>query len=490
MHLKYEALEQKLLFREGLRALRRNIILVLVTALTTVMTAYVGLQFVSEQYTTSAKLLVKLGRENAEVPLTVERGGVYTTGVRQEDINSEIQLLKSREIIEGVVDRIGIEKFNEIPVKPESFFGALKYHLKVAYRSLKGQIEECLIYLGLKKALSPKEKVILLLEKRVTVTREKDSDVIGVDVKLPSPPLTVAVANEMIALYFERRAAIRKSPPVKNLFLAQTASYEADLQNLETKKNAVRTRYSVSALSDQRKILLNRLQELKTNIDSSQYERKLIFDDRQILAIRDRNSELLPTPSDGLLPNLSVQSLKDRISELKIKHIALTGKFTNQTETVRSLEKEIARTTNLLVGNLDGRVSQLMKEAQQVEKELEKTNDAERELQRLDRAITLSEGNLTSSTKRSQEAILSEQLDEKRMTNISILSKPSFPITPVSPKKMLIMLSSVGVGLFAGAWFGFLREYTSDIIHAPSAMADIPGLSVLGTYRIRQKSEL
>ena len=59
------------LFSELRRALASHHWLIAGVALGTVLTTFIALQFVTETYESSVQLLVKLGRENTEVPVTV-----------------------------------------------------------------------------------------------------------------------------------------------------------------------------------------------------------------------------------------------------------------------------------------------------------------------------------------------------------------------------------------------------------------------------------
>src|SRR5438874_960921 len=73
----------------------------------TVLGTYAALQLMTERYESTASLLVKLGRENAEIPSTVLKTGLVTAGVQPEEINSEIQLLTSEPLAAAVVDKMG-----------------------------------------------------------------------------------------------------------------------------------------------------------------------------------------------------------------------------------------------------------------------------------------------------------------------------------------------------------------------------------------------
>ena len=78
--------------------------MILITTVATVLAVYLSLFFVPETYEATALLEVMLGRQNTELPATVQKGSVYPSGVQREEVNSNIQLLKARESGENVVD--------------------------------------------------------------------------------------------------------------------------------------------------------------------------------------------------------------------------------------------------------------------------------------------------------------------------------------------------------------------------------------------------
>ena len=80
--------------------------------------------FMPRTYTSEAKLLVRLGRESASMDPTATASGqiVQVTQRRESEIKSELEILKSRDLAEKVVDKIGPEV-----IAPKSFlsvFGA------------------------------------------------------------------------------------------------------------------------------------------------------------------------------------------------------------------------------------------------------------------------------------------------------------------------------------------------------------------------------
>src|SRR6266850_3882741 len=157
--------------------------------------------FFTDLYETQASLLVKVGRENVEVPVTVQKGQVFSQGVRIADINSEVQMLSSPAIVEAVVDHFGPATFRNVLKEPTSIWGYPKYYLKRTAREVKALYKEFLIAVNLKKRLEERDEIVLAVADGVKVEPVKDSDVLILKMRLPSGELAVDVANQILKEY-------------------------------------------------------------------------------------------------------------------------------------------------------------------------------------------------------------------------------------------------------------------------------------------------
>ena len=90
-------------------AIRTSKLLIAGVLLATVIGAYLGLQIQDDIYESQARILVKLGRENMDPPVTVATPGVVGGGIRKEEIFTNIILISSRPLIEQTLDEIGVD---------------------------------------------------------------------------------------------------------------------------------------------------------------------------------------------------------------------------------------------------------------------------------------------------------------------------------------------------------------------------------------------
>ena len=89
---------------------------VIVFFLAVMVTVTLGTFLAAEIYRAEAKLLVRIGRENVSLDPTATTGQIISIGQsRESEINSELEILKSRELAEKVVDAMGPKAFLERP---------------------------------------------------------------------------------------------------------------------------------------------------------------------------------------------------------------------------------------------------------------------------------------------------------------------------------------------------------------------------------------
>ncbi len=468
-----------IIWDELLLSLRQNKWLIMTITLLVVLGAYLALQFVSWKYEASARVLVKLGRENTELPAVVRNGGLLTTGVRKEEINSEIQLLTSESLITEVVDSIGYENFLFEPVRPDDLIGIIKYYLKLAYREVKATVEEVAVMLGLRKAYSEHDQVVMAMKRYLTVVREKDSDVISIHLQLPHPELAVRTVERMIEVYLDRHISVRRNGEVKTFFDRQAAEYHAQLLAIEEARDALRARLGVSDIGEQRRLILQRLDQLKA-------QRFKWLGDRQQLA-RSAEGQGDDVAAALSVPVITVETLPRVEHEVMQKRLALEKRLQSYGESsrpTRKLRSELVALEAFLRRGLDSLIVQNQNQIDQERLQLRLLDEAEDRLLRLERERMLAEKNYLAYAKRSEEANITEKMDLRRVSNIAVLAPPVLPVKPVAPKKMLIMGLSLPVGLLIAIGIVLLREYLNDRVRTARDLRSLAGLEYLGSFRV------
>ena len=487
---------------------------ILITFLGVVVGAYATLQFMTEQYESQASLLIKLGRENIEVPTTLQSAGLVATGLRPEELNSEIQILHSRAVIEDVVDQLGPEAFKFAPPPPEGFVQTIKFYLKTTMRWGKRRLNDVLIFLNLKKRLTDREAAIILLDEAISAVPEKTSDVISVTTRLPGATLAMQVEQKLLEIYFAKRGAIRKGPVALEFFQAELAAEAANLELVERERNAIREKYNLSSIPDQRTILLKQLADMESEVDNDRSSGAMLSREQNVMRNRLPSLDQTSESSQVQSQNPAVQAYKERLAELELEHVKLASRYLPGAEPLVRNEGEIdslkrlltteqptllgsvvaetnpvkrqflqsTETNDVTLAGLNAKVQALQQPISATRSQLESINQGERDLDEVERKLRLSQDSYLDIAKRYREEKLNAELDQRRIANVALLSPPSEPIEPVYPRKLLIMEISIPVGLLLGITLALLLQYMDGKIRSERDLYEIQGVESLGVF--------
>ncbi|MBC7925983.1 MAG: hypothetical protein H7039_10040, partial [Bryobacteraceae bacterium] len=268
------SIEQHSVSRSWLAALiQKYWLLVLVVMLSGTFGMYVVLQvFFTDIYESNTRLLVKVGRENVETPSTVRNGQVFSQGVRSADINSEVQIMSSTVLYEKVVARLGSDRFKSVLPGPVSWVDYPKYIAKRIAREAKQAYREVLFALNLEKRVTPEQDAVLRLVDGIKVEPVKDSDILILKVRTPSPVLCLDVAETLLAIYMEQRTAIRRTSGGSKFFEVKLQEANSRMGALQGLRANIRNRWCVSAPEEQRNSYLRQAAVLETEIGQNEGE--------------------------------------------------------------------------------------------------------------------------------------------------------------------------------------------------------------------------
>jgi uncharacterized protein involved in exopolysaccharide biosynthesis len=477
-----ESINQAVVWHRLWHTLKSYRLLIIIAFLSAVCSTYAALQLTTEQYDISATVLVRLGRENLETPMSIGNGGgLYTTtGVRPEEINSEIQLLTSHHLIVSAIDKIGIGAFKFEPRPPTTFFETIKYHAKRTVRWVKNEFQVFLIALNLKKELGERDKVILDIEDRLIVERQKDSDVISAKIRLPDPELGIRLLNTLLEMYFDRHIEVHREGDLRDFMETQATNYLDKLSALDKQRETVRDKWDIVSTTEQKRLLLSRLNAIYDDIETFKGENEVLRKGA-IAKSRsweiDENSEIISEPG-------ALKAIRERIAILQSEFVNLLGRYDEHAEAVVDMEQQIGRMENLLLRSIDARLKQQKKVSAELQNQLAALNEGEDQLEFIERERIIAKDNYILYNKRREEARISEELDLRRVSNVSVLSPPSSSLEPVYPKRLLIMALSVPLGLLIGLALAMLTDYLRNIVRVQDDLSDIPGLEYLGTFRV------
>jgi uncharacterized protein involved in exopolysaccharide biosynthesis len=491
--------------------------------LAVVVTVTVGTFLLPEIFQSEARIMVRVGRESVTLDPTATTGQVITVGQsRENEVKSELEILKSQELVEKVVDVFGPAAFLEpeaeaAPASNGSNGGESAF--KQAVEKLRATFKEVaalLPNLSL-NPLSDRDRAIITVTKGLEIEALKNSDVIAVSFEARGRKLPREALAKLIALYLDKHITVRRTAGSYEFFDRQTRQVETGLGKAEEVVRELKNRTGIASLDDQRKVLLKRIGDLEQ--DSEATESALAASLARIDTMERTLSALPPTlvtQETSGNPNQGADLMRARLYELQLKEQDLLSKFTETSKPVVEVRRQIAEAQALLgreeptrvqttrglndahkqveVALLTERANATSLRAKAREQrrqlagargELKAINDSETRLTHVQREMGIQEANYRKYTEKLEQARIDQALEMGKISNISVVQQATTPVKPVRPKKLLNLVLGVFLGLFGGIGLAFFTEYMTQGFSTPESVERRLGLPVLGTVPFR-----
>jgi len=466
---------------------QRNTILIVFFAV--VATVTIGSFLLSPTYEAKSSLLVKFGREYIYRPEVGERvPDLRLMPLNQEEvINSEIQILTSRDLIEKVITTLKVENIYPEMVENPS------------------------------KMITPLEAAILQFEKKLFVEGIKKSNVIQTSFQHKDPRIAAKAVNLLVDFLTEKHLQVYSDP--KSSFLEQQLStYEKRLKESQNQLEDFKQKYRVFSLEEQRTLLLkqrtdldsalktaqNQVKELQNRRSSlknqmrtvskdvplfSETERYKIVDDAktQLLTLQLREQQLLQKYNENTPLVVNVRKEITIVQDfIKKQEEDLKGKVrTGQNIVYQDLEREMIKTQAEL-SSQEARRATLQGQITQLDMEIQSLDLRENELQNLRRELAANERNYKTYLEKVEEARISDDLNRQKMANISVIQTASVPPKPIKPKKARNIVLGIILGAVSGLGLAFFSEYTNQGLSTPESAERHLGLPVIGTIPYKE----
>ncbi|MGH9867882.1 MAG: GumC family protein [Candidatus Polarisedimenticolia bacterium] len=417
-------------------------------------------------YRSDAKLLLKLGRENLVMDPTMGRDGqsISITQSRESQINSEIEILKSREVVSLVIDHIGLPVLLGRPLTqpPEGTAGE-------------------------------RHEAMRRFNEALTLEVLRESNIITLAFRASSPELAQQVLDTLIEVYKTHHIRAHSRQEARDFFVDQTRQLEKDLAGTEGELRDLKNSASIGSLPEQRTILLDRIGRLEQDIQ--QADASVTVSEIKIQTM----TALLKDIPEEVVSERTAQSpgdaMRTRLYDLQMREQDLLSKYKEESEPIREIRRQIAEAKTLLqsdqptltqvttqINQQSSRVKQdlivertalaagharstvLRQDLEKARMDLRTLNVNEVRLAQLERQLGQQRASYEKYASSMQEAQIGEALERERISSISIVQPPTFDGSPVSPRTRLNMMLGLMLGAFGGIGLAFVKEFMDGTI--------------------------
>lgn len=448
---------------------RRRIVLLAFFA--TVLTTLVGSLLWPARYESTATLMLDYDSSN---PMNMS-GVIAQPLTSVEYINTQIEIIKSRRIAEGVVDILKLDKVPEVAAdyRKAKEGSPIFFWRKPMDQDIKTWLADA--YLGDALKVEP----------------ARDSRFLYIKFYSPDPAFSAAVANAFAKAYADYNLELKVTPFKdagkwfsEKLKDAKGYSDQATekLREYQQKKGIIAQQGAVYDDAVQRLDQLNReLATAKAKLFESRVALKRVDDSRG-------NYESLPE----VLANSFVQSLKADKVKLETQLTELSAKAGTAHPQYVRLQSMLETVNTKLKAEMQNIVSALRQENISAGQRLAQLEGAVAGLKRESTSANVSRYEMDSLSRESEtykqvyESVLKKynetsiQGDINR-TNVFVVDAAVPASRKHSPKVVLNLALSVFVGLFLGVGLAFFFDYLDDTIKGAEAIERQFGVPVLGT---------
>ena len=452
------------------------------TFLVTVILVFVGSYVVPLQFSAFSTVYVK-----RNIPPIPNLSAQHLVLDRAEVINSEVELIKSRAVVEKVVEIL--LAMGEGPKKEAGTTASIVVVVKAVLKPIKSAIDDFLVAIGLVDRASEREGMINSLRDTLAVKPVVNSNIVTIGYNSANPKFAATVVNTVTKVYLEASHGLEKRQGVLELYNEQLEESQSAIKKLEEEFHSLKQSASIVAIDDQIKLKLQELTALNTSLNQSRGERTEIT--RKIATlkdqIRDQPSEVLNAKATRANPR--IDQLRTKLLDLEAEKAKQLEKFVPGSRKIKEFDDAIARIeealgkepltvvdsqtvgTNTIRQNLVSslyqseadlnakvaRESVLIRQIEELKAELRRLDRHAMKLKEISGAISNAEKSYARYIDQREEARVAA-LSDPRMTNVRVVHYASIPEIPVISRMSLIQIGGL-LGLLMGLGLAFVLEF-------------------------------
>lgn len=458
-----------------------------------VVVAFLGTLLMPRSYYSEARLFVRFGRENQVDPTAAGGQLVALYESRESEINSLIEILRSRSIMDRVVAELSPE--------------FVLYGKNVEGRKPQGEGQVN----GASVHSQGHQLAVMKLSKALSIAPARKSNIILVGCKAPQPEIAQRIVAKLVAVYQEEHVRVHRSPGTYEFFEQQAEQSLSTWHQAAGELRELKDRLGIVTTDGRRKNLETQIAEIDSRLLANQADLKTsrgkiaalegliaklpativtqevqsanaAFDGmRQTLyALEAQEVDLSSRMQDG---HPKLKALREQVRELRAILADQPEKKVQATEALNpsrqgleaSLLAEKSQADSLLA-----REQSLLASKDQLRGELTALNGQAASIDELQQRVALAEANHREYSVRLEQARINRTLDDERISSLSLVQPASYSTAPSGPRRILVL----AMGLFCAGMTAigviFVSAWLNPVVATPKQLACLLNVPLAG----------
>ena len=419
-------------------------------------------------YEAQMKFLVNRERVDPVLSPADTPAPFVSNDVSDTEINSEVELLHSRDLLERVVIECNLHRLHESSL----------------WSALFGSAREPDTAAGIPSAVND-------LESQLSIQHVKMTNLIKVTYRSRDPRLAADVLDKVASLYLEKHLAVRRPRGAFAFFQQQVNRYNKELETARSSLTDFTRIAGIVSARQEKESALARRAEFEAQFQGeqaaiAQTRERLLTLEKQLASSPARMTTAVRVSNNSL----HLDTLKTTVVSLELKHTELLGKFDPGYPPVQEIAKQIAQTraaiedavrqpnreetsdrnpthewlesefarTRAEFNSLKARTVATARSVSAYSARARALEEQEARQEELARQVKTAEENFLLYTRKQEEARISDALDRERIVNVAISEAAAVPALPASPRWPFLL----SIALLISAVFAVITTFVLD----------------------------
>jgi polysaccharide biosynthesis protein PslE len=469
---------------------KRKLSFLLVTLATFVAGAFWIFFIRDDTYQVSAKLMVRIGHEQASTA-SVSGPPIMITGERMQDVNTEADILASTDLIARVVDHFKLYGPDQREARPDGLIKGLKHDIRWWLRDLREWRDEQLIRFGLRERIDRREMIINLFRAALDVHSEKNSNVVTATLNVPARKDASRLLNTLLDFYQVFRLDLYRDNGTKEFFRTEAGGAGAQLRQAEDELKILEETSNISALEKQKELLLSEIstleREAKQAAIEAQETQEKVNRVRSEMQAKDPNFASLGAFAANSFPDHLLQQLAalDREREvLRMTEMDSSTRIRNNRSQFQVILGMIATNLRSVAAERQSVYEARLRDLAARRAELNALQEKQTTWTALKRKVRILEENYLINRRKLDESAASVAMEKQKISNVAVVQHAVDPIEPLGISKVKLLGLAMFVALIAALSWIAIAEFFDHAVYTPEALEQRLGLRVLGVVPV------
>ena len=462
-------------------------------------------------YYSDARLFVRFGRTAVMDPTATATSGqvasLYDT--RESELNSLLEVLRSRSLLERVVETLGADNIlkGRVPATDVSLPSVPAAATPASNDS--ASIADA-------KSHEPShQQALAKLEKNVSIAVPRKTSTIIIGCKAERPELAQQVVATLVSVYMDEHLRVHHTAGSYEFFQEQTQLLEQGWKAAANKLREAKNQWNIVTIDGKRKLLEGQISDIEgkllaTSGDLATAEAKI----ESLAGVIGSLPVQIPTLTVDS-PNSAADGMRQELYKVESREQELATKFSDKHPQVLAIRSTIAELKQILAqqdqvrssetkgvnpsrqslelallnerssaDSLRGRAVRLKQQQTQLATELKDLNSRDMQLGELQRNVDLEEARYRTYADKLEQARINDQLDKERISNITLVQPASFVAKPSGPRKIYVLGLGFAVALLGSVGVALLAAMFDPALKRLADIEQILRLPVLGAVRV------